>query len=121
MTWKFESKLPVAIQITEKLRREIINGKYRPGEPFPTVRQLALEASVNPNTMQKALSALEGEGLLTGHGTAGRAVTEDVELLEQAGVQMRKEYMDRVLEEARELGITEEMFIRHITERKDTP
>lgn len=118
MTWKFDPKLPVSVQITGKLRTEIINGTYPPGSQFPTVRQLAFEASVNPNTMQKALTALETEGLLISRGTVGRFVTGDGALLEQARRDLQLAYMERVLEEAQEMGISSSMFAEFIKERE---
>lgn len=116
MTWKFDSRTPVSLQITEKLRLAILNGAFPPGTQFPTVRQLAAEASVNPNTMQKALSALELEGLLESRGTVGRFVTANTNLLDRARSDLQRFHMRRILEHARELGITGEMFIQFIRE-----
>ena len=84
MTWKFDSKIPVSLQLTHKLRIDILSGKYSPGEQFPPVRQLAYDASVNPNTVQKALTSLESEGLLITRGTVGRFVTDDESALTKA-------------------------------------
>lgn len=119
MTWKFDPKLPLTLQIQHKLRQDILTGKYAPGEQFPTVRQLAYEASVNPNTMQKALSALEGEGLLVSRGTVGRFVTEDAAVLEEARKQLQNDYMTHVLAQARELGISREMLLTFIQESEE--
>ena len=61
MGWNFDSNGAVSVQIANILRLDIVKGKYKAGEWFPTVRQLAFEAGVNPNTMQKSLSVLENE------------------------------------------------------------
>ena len=111
MGWKFDSALPVSIQIAEKLKCEILNGKYPLGAQFPTVRQLAFETSANPNTVQKALSSLEAEGLLESHGTVGRFVTSNAEVLEAVYNKQCRKFMDEVLKSAAELGISREKFI----------
>ena len=114
MTWQFNSYEPVFIQLSRKMRTEIIMGAYKKGEQIPPVRQLAAEASVNPNTVQRALLLLEEEGILCAHGTAGRFVTDDEELLECAREEMRTEAMRTLLEKARELGITKEKLLKYI-------
>ena len=62
MQWELTNDRPLYIQLTEQLKRLILSGEYSPGEPFPSVRELATSANVNPNTMQRALSELEREG-----------------------------------------------------------
>ena len=64
MPWKLDSSRPIYLQLMERIQHDIISGVYRPGDKIPSVRDLALEASVNPNTMQKALSELERSGRL---------------------------------------------------------
>ena len=56
MQWELTNDRPLYIQLTEQLKRLILSGEYSPGEPFPSVRELATSANVNPNTMQRALS-----------------------------------------------------------------
>ena len=77
MPWKLDSNLPIYTQIIEHIQLDIISGLYQPGDRLPSVRDLAAEASVNPNTMQKALSELERSGLLHSQRTSGRFITED--------------------------------------------
>lgn len=74
MAWQFRGHSPVYRQIVRHIRADILSGCYQPDEQIPPVRQLAMEAGVNPNTMQRALSALEDEGLLVSRGTVGRFV-----------------------------------------------
>ena len=97
-----------------KFRTEILNGKYRAGEQFPTVRQLALELSVNPNTVQKALNILELEGLLESKGTVGRFVTEDKEKIELSRQKLLYDFMKKSVQDAKELGITKEKMIEFL-------
>ena len=119
MAWKFNSKEAVFIQISDKLRNHIINGKYPPDSQFPSVRQLALEAGVNPNTMQKSLSVLEDEGLLCTKGTVGRFVSSDIAVLESARNTVRRDTVKRLLEEARALGISADELIDIIRKEEE--
>lgn len=119
MAWKFNSQMPVCHQIVEKLRSDILCGKFVPGEQFPTVRQLAQDAAVNPNTMQKALSFLEAEGLLISHSTIGRFVTSDTEVLLSAKQSMQNAYLAEATQHAYDLGITREMIIKYINESEE--
>ena len=114
MSWKFNSTQAVYLQIANRLRGEIANGKYPPETQIPTVRQLAFEAAVNPNTMQKALSVLESEGLLWSQGTVGRFITSDVNALEAAREAVRRDTVKRLLAETRALGISSEELIDYI-------
>ena len=91
MNWKFSGERPVYQQIMENIRGAVLRGELPPGGKVPSVRDLAAAAQVNPNTMQRAMTELEREGLLVGGGTSGRTVTEDPEVL--------KEMRDRILEE----------------------
>ncbi len=85
MQWKFESGSPVYLQIIDHIRNAILTGEYPPGSRIPAVRELATEARVNPNTMQRALMTLEQEKLLISGGTTGRFVTDDREILGTMG------------------------------------
>ena len=114
MPWKFNSYEAVFIQIASRLRGEILRGKYLPDQQIPPVRQLAFEAAVNPNTMQKALTLLEDEGLLYSRGTVGRFVTTDTAVLERCRETVRKDAVRHWMEEARELGITKEELMNYI-------
>lgn len=88
MAWQFDNHQPIWVQISDRLLREIISGKYEAGARFPAVRELAAEAAVNPNTMQRALAHLEQMGVLIGNRTAGRTVTADLDLLQNFREQM---------------------------------
>ena len=119
MSWQFNETEAVFIQIANRLRGEIISGKYLPGEQLPPVRKLAMDAAVNPNTMQKALAYLEDEGLLHAKGTVGRFVTDDNDVLTAAGNKMRREAVRRWLSEASSIGITADRLISYIKEEEN--
>ena len=75
MEWQFRNDSPIYTQLTQRLTQAIVAGEFRPGERLPSVRELAVEAGVNPNTVQRALSELERDGLVFSQRTAGRVVT----------------------------------------------
>ncbi len=79
MAWSLKSDRPIYSQLIEQIELMIVSGIYPAGSRLPSVRDMAAEASVNPNTMQRALSQLENDGLLFSQRTSGRFVTEDVE------------------------------------------
>ncbi len=83
MPWNLNSDRPIFMQIIEIIQLDIISGRYAPGEKLPSVRDLASEAAVNPNTMQKALSELERSGLVYSQRTSGRFITEDTKMIEK--------------------------------------
>ena len=63
MAWKFTGDRAVYLQIAERVKKAVLSGVYPPGEQIPSVRQLALEAAVNPNTVQHAFTELENQGI----------------------------------------------------------
>jgi len=81
MTWTFTPDRPIYIQLQEKLKLSIVSGQSPPGSKLSAVRELAEEASVNPNTVQRALMELEREGLVYAQRTSGRFVTEDIAVI----------------------------------------
>ncbi|MBQ4105237.1 MAG: GntR family transcriptional regulator [Clostridia bacterium] len=116
MAWSFDKHTPVYLQIAERIRNEIIVGNYPPASQVPSVRQLALTAAVNPNTVQHALTALEAEGLIYSEGTAGRFVTTDAELIASARHTAAKELVDEFLKQAASLSISRDELIKMIEE-----
>ena len=62
MSWEFQDHLPIYAQLMDTLKRRIITGRYLPGEKLPSVRALASQLAINPNTIQRAYSELESEG-----------------------------------------------------------
>lgn len=116
MKWEFDSNTPIYLQIVEILKSEIINGTYKPSEKFPTVRELAVKASVNPNTMQKALATLEREGFLITNRTTGRIVTDDFTKILETKENVVEEKITIFLEEMKKLGFEKEEVLKLIKE-----
>ncbi|MCR5737136.1 MAG: GntR family transcriptional regulator [Eubacterium sp.] len=81
MAWHFENGRPIYTQLLEQIEQKIISGEYSVGQKLPSVRELAMEAAVNPNTMQRAMAELEQRGLVVTNRTAGRIVTENQQIL----------------------------------------
>jgi len=106
MAWKFDNDRPIYTQLLEKIEMKIISGEYKPGEKMPSVRELAAEASVNPNTMQKALAKLEENGLVVTSRTVGRTVTDDKELIGSARDIAAKRFTSEYITKMRRLGIS---------------
>ncbi len=104
MGWEFQSDRPIYAQLMEQIKRRIIAGIYPPGEKMPSVRELAAEASVNPNTMQRAFAQLEQEGLLYTQRTSGRFVTEDQQRILEMKTEMARELASGFLEDMEQLG-----------------
>ena len=94
MSWTFDNKKPIYLQIMEKIKLQIVSHTLEPNQQLPTVRELASEAGVNPNTIQRALSDLEREGFVYSKRTTGRFVTEDKELIAQSRKQLSEEELE---------------------------
>ena len=88
MDWKLTGDRPIWLQLKEQITQRIILGEYPMGSRLPTVRELATEAGVNPNTMQRALAELETDGLAESNRTAGRLVTTDAAAVERVRSRM---------------------------------
>ena len=118
MAWKFTSDRPVYLQITDRIIKSILSGEYKPGEQIPSVRQLALEAAVNPNTVQHAFTELENNGLIISKNTVGRFVTNDEAIIEERRNDLAKSIAKDFLKNMSHLSITPEQAIKIIEEEK---
>lgn len=106
MGWNIEGSGPIWMQLHRQLMQRISSGVYPRGSKIPTVRELAAEAGVNPNTMQRALSQLEADGLVVTNRTAGRTVTEDGEVLAKMCRQLAREQIQTYFDGMKRLGFT---------------
>lgn len=111
MGWNVEGSGPIWMQLHQQLMQRISSGVYPRGSKIPTVRELAAEAGVNPNTMQRALSQLEADGLVVTNRTAGRTVTEDGEVLASMCRQLAREQIRSYLDGMEQLGFTRQQAI----------
>lgn len=108
MAWNLDSDRPIYSQILERIQMQIAAGIYEPGEKIPSVRELAADAGVNPNTMQKALAELERCGLVITLRTSGRVVTEDLNMIRETKNQLAKEQIEEFLKRMKALGFERE-------------
>lgn len=106
MNWKFTGERPVYQQIMATIRGAILTGEWSPGQKIPSVRDLAAQAQVNPNTVQRALTELEREGLLVSGGTNGRTVTQEQSVLSAMRDEELQELARECLEKFRVFGLT---------------
>ncbi len=111
MDWKLDDTRPIWMQLTEQLTERIISNVYPAGSRLPSVRELAGQAGVNPNTMQRALAELESSGLAVTNRTAGRVVTDDLEVIEKVRRRMAENYIKGYLENMKKLGYDEKTAI----------
>lgn len=108
MAWILDDTRPIYLQIEDLIKTNIIAGVYRPGQKLPSVRDLAAEASVNPNTMQKALTELERSGLVYTQRTSGRFITEDTTKMTELKEQLAREQIQLFFKNMEQLGIRKE-------------
>ena len=116
MKWKFRGDRPIYTQLVEHLQRGILTGGYPAGSAVPPVRTLAIEAEVNPNTMQRALAELEAQGLIQTHRTSGRTVTEDKRMIESLKENLARAQVETFFEGMRSIGVSESEAARLIAD-----
>lgn len=102
--WNLNSDRPIYLQLTEEIQRRIITGTYQAGDRLPSVRELAEEASVNPNTMQKAMAELERAGLVYTQRTNGRFITEDQAMIQTLKSSLATKQIQAFLEVMKQYG-----------------
>ena len=108
MPWNLDNDRPSYLQLMERIQHDIISGVYKPGDKLPSVRDLAVEAAVNPNTMQKALSELERCGLVYSQRTSGRFITDNTNMLKEMRTELAREHIQNFFEQMRKLGFSDE-------------
>lgn len=119
MAWNLQSDRPIYAQLVEQIQRMIVTGVFPAGSRLPSVRELAVEAAVNPNTMQRALARLEEDGLLYTQRTSGRYVTEETNRIMQAKEAMAGELIRQFIKNMEKLGYTREQAMELIKRQKE--
>jgi GntR family transcriptional regulator len=121
----FESTKPIYLQIMDLIKKEIAIGKLPPGSQMTSVRELAMQYQVNPNTVQRALSELEREGLVKSDRTIGRFINDQSDMVIALKNQMIEEVIGDFIKKAAELNIKDDQICslieRYLSreERKD--
>ena len=106
MSWEFQDHLPIYAQLMDTLKRRIVTGRYLPGEKLPSVRELAAEAGINPNTVQRAFSELEREGLIYTQRATGKYVTENTDDIKSARRSLARTQVADFLRAMQSLGFS---------------
>lgn len=106
MKWSFSNDAPIYAQLIEQIKAAIVTAEFLPGARLPSVRDMAAEAGVNPNTMQRAMAELERDGLVHSQRTSGRTVTEDMDMIGQAKLQLAQKHIQVFLAAMTALGYT---------------
>lgn len=120
MDWTFRSDQPIYLQLQRHLSEAIVNGYYSPGQRMPSVRDIALDAGVNPNTVQRALAELERDGLVFSQRTSGRFVTDDPEQIRSVREAMAKEKVDEFLKAMGKIGMSRRDAIAFLEKEEET-
>ncbi len=108
MDWNFDSDRPIYIQLIEKMKIAIASEKYKPGDRLPSVRDFAMEIKANPNTVQRAYSELEENGLVITQRTNGKFVTEDRNLIKKMREEIAKQNLEKFIDNMTQLGFTQD-------------
>ena len=111
MNWTFKDGIPIYTQIIDQFKAAILSGEFQPGQQIPPVRELAVDAGVNPNTMQRALAELEREGLLYSVRTTGRFVTDDADVFAELRKTLGNNHIENLFKNLNKLGMTNEEII----------
>ena len=114
MKFVFDNDRPIYIQLVEQLRLFILSGKLSEGERLPSVRELAMMAKVNPNTMQKALVELEEDKLIYTERTNGKFVTDDKKLLSKFREELAEEKVKNFMDDMKFIGFSKEEMIEYL-------
>lgn len=121
MPWELKSDRPIYTQLIEHIQIDIISGRYNLGDKLPSVRDLAQEAAVNPNTMQKALQELERIGLVYAQRTSGRFITEDEEIMNNLKKSFAETYIQDFFTKMIQLGFSREEIITLVQNSNNCP
>ena len=116
MQWKFDGNAPIYTQLVDQMKLGIVSGEWIPGQRIPAVRELAVDAGVNPNTMQRALQELERQGLMFAQRTSGRFVTEDREMIEDAKRTLANRHISAFIRQMQALGYTRQEIVAMLEE-----
>ena len=114
MSWNLDSDRPIFVQIIEHLEYDIVYGSLPSGSKVPSVRELASEAAVNPNTMQRALSEMERLGLMRTERTSGRYVTDDESVITSLKQNLASVGVDGFIKQMKRLGLDRDDVLKMI-------
>lgn len=111
-----KSGVPIWEQIRDQLKRQILMGVWAPGEQLPSVRSLATELGINPNTIQRSYTELEREGLTYTVVGRGCFVEDDLTALQIKKSSEALEKLEVMLKELKEAGIDRNTVLAKVDE-----
>ncbi|MGT2932782.1 GntR family transcriptional regulator [Streptococcus catagoni] len=111
MSWKFDEKSPIYTQIAQHIKMQIVSQEVKSGDQLPTVREYAEAAGVNPNTMQRAFTELEREGIVYSQRTAGRYVTDDQEMITKKRHELSRSELESFVDNMLKMGFNRKEII----------
>ena len=120
MAWNFAADRPIYAQLVEQIQERIVSGRYPAGSRLPSVRELATDAAVNPNTMQRALAQLEAEGLVCSQRTSGRFVTKEEDRIMEFKQALAQKIVRDFLTQIGSLGYTRQDVMTLLSQLPDT-
>lgn len=118
MEYQFDNDKPIYLQMVELIKTEIISGRLKSGEKIPSVRELAVQAKVNPNTVQKALAELERCGLVYTERTNGKFVTENKSIIKAYRDDIINEKVESFLKDMINIGVSEDEIREYLDSKK---
>lgn len=116
MKFNFDNNRPIYIQLVEQIRLLILSGYFKLGDRLPSVREFALIAKVNPNTVQKALQELEDEKLIYTDRTNGKYITDDKNLIKKLKIKIANDFVLNYLGDMNKIGFNKEDAIKYLIE-----
>ena len=117
MKYKFNNSIPIYIQIVDIIKSKIISGEYKIGSQLDSIRNLALEFEINPNTIQRAFLELENSNLVYSQRTKGRFVTEDEDLIKELKKARATEIIESFIKSMKDLGFSNEEILSLFKEK----
>lgn len=114
---KFDSNLPIYIQIMDHLKGLILSGQIKEGEQLPSIRDLSTSLKVNPNTIQRAYQELEREDLIESRRGMGNYVRDNEEIIKRLRIDRAEALSEKYINDMRSLGITEEEILKRIKDQ----
>lgn len=117
MKYKFNNSIPIYIQIVDIIKSKIISGEYKTGSQLDSIRNLALEFEINPNTIQRAFLELENSNLVYSQRTKGRFVTEDEDLIKELKKSRATEIIESFIKSMKDLGFSNEEILSLFKEK----
>lgn len=114
----YNSKIPVYEQVVNEIEKLVILNILNPNEQIPSIRDLAIELSINPNTVKKAYDVLENKGIIVSRSTKGTFISENTNKAKQDKIDKLLNDIETITNELVNYGVTTEEIIKKITTKK---